>query len=245
MKHIILKKDGFHVARWNGETRQTDVSELPKDLRFLTGWTHKLEIQEEITLQDLVNIMGDLEPETNTLIELITDSNVLPYLEEIDKEQKEREEPDNISYIEIYKTLETSEFEGNKYTYDGVCAHGIGKEKIVDEFSKEPYLPNYGLEFTPWNELKDKPIRFGHATLTMPKGDHDYEVIDNLEYDFTMGDFFLGLFNELCFFGHPEDRDEQLDELKERVEECKNGTAEYVEWDDLKKELEERLDKKE
>lgn len=116
---------------------------------------------------------------------------------------------------------------------------------------------SYAIEFTPWNKLMHLPIRLlnpstlsttTYKKLDKPKNTGFFDKEGNLkgkgwtrdtefvgceikkvEVNYTLGDFFNGLFNELCFFSTPSRRQEKEYELKERVEDCKRPDAEFYE----------------
>lgn len=119
----------------------------------------------------------------------------------------------------------------------------------------------YALEFTHWSKLMNLPIRLLNpsslSTTTYKKLDkpkktgffdkdgnirgegwtRDTEYVGTetkeMEVTYTLGDFFNGLFNELCFFWTPDKREEKEAEIKDRVEDCKNPDAEFYELKEI------------
>ena len=91
---------------------------------------------------------------------------------------------------------------------------------------------NYALDFEKWNNIKNLPIKLNHVGKINIFRD-DIEKIE-IESIFTVSDFFNALFGEICFFGTPEERKNQLNKLEDTIDGIENGTIKTYPWKDIK-----------
>jgi hypothetical protein len=129
-----------------------------------------------------------------------------------------------------------------------------------DETPVEKRGNQYAIEFTPWNKMMHLPIKLketvNFTTTTYKKrekprktgffdkqgkmhgegwtSDVEHVGWDNKEVvvTYTLGEFFDGLLDELCFFWTPDVRSEKEQDLKEASEEAKQPDAEFYELKD-------------
>lgn len=258
---VILKKDGFYdcgqrkgpSGEWEDYEEKIDTAE---SWDLLTSWKEPLEIQKDVTCMDFFMLLADMDEALLTVIEMLCNSNIKPYLRKafdpLPDGWKDDEES-KLDRVEIYKNLEVDNgIDLNVFSTEGdwPSAHGVGMPWNDDgsPFSAEEKIKNgmnvWAIEFTPWNEL-------AHLKLTIrPKMWFSYTVwkpgerrklISNIDdgeewnyfdkdidkeksfqheinYTVSVGEFFDGFCNELCFFSSPADRDAKREDLKSRLD---------------------------
>lgn len=227
---ILLKKDGLWLREWEERKWQSCPMSLhPED--FFPHWNDPFEIKGRVTLQNLVdNVLLKLHPQTRLIVDSITDANLEDYLRPEQLVPK-RERKCEVKGIEVYKTFELSNFREVKewdFEEGNVSAHGLGKGE------EGPFA----IEFDPWAHLLHLPLSLQTTaklcTSTFKKcrpkklikgwgltSDRESVSYENQEIfvSFTLGEFFCGLFNELCFFSCPSRRNAQKANLMATIEE--------------------------
>lgn len=164
--------------------------------------------------------------------------------------------------IEVYKYFELSNADDVKrwdFDWKGLSAHGIS---APDKEGNHVWA----IEFTPWEELMHLPLRLrteasiekityakqaprrvgfvkkGSKTISPGTGwIQDKRIVKResfpVEVSYTLGEFFTGLFDELCFFWTPVKRQEEQEELLRRsneVDEAKNDPKKRDKWYEMK-----------
>jgi hypothetical protein len=225
---IKITKNGFYKSTWNGKKQKDIVKKLKLDLRLFSSWEDTIEL-EDVTLLDLVKLMKKMDPLLFTVIEIACNSKITEFLKEVEEEPKNKE--CDISYIEISKYYETTDLE----------PYGFGKE-ILDAIScsgrKDGEETGYALEFTHWAELKDIPIKISDKADFLKHDNKKFKKLGPFNTCITMRDFFYGLFDELCFFGTPKNRNSMHDSINKSMKEIKDGTAKLVPFEEVEKEME-------
>ena len=85
-------------------------------------------------------------------------------------------------------------------------------------------MSHYAIEFTLVNELAHLPVRLGPVMEIR----RDYEKIGEASCTFTLLDVLGEIYWEISFWGSPEMRDQQREELEESVREIEEGRADLV-----------------
>jgi hypothetical protein len=122
--------------------------------------------------------------------------------------------------------------------------HGFENDPMTDEEKIAKGCNTYAIEFTPWNQLAHLPLVFkkkiwfsevvwrksGKKRKLISNGPDEGWNVSDMEIDREKGfqrevlwnprvrEFFNGFTNELCFFGSPDDQEEQSAILKGRME---------------------------
>ena len=232
MSKIILNKNDFFIKEWNEEIEKYDTFKLNDGMDLISNWRSTFEIEGTITLKDLMTVLKGYGESIIRMIEMLTQCNIMEFIYEMDENDSKK---DNLEckHIEIKKYYEVWYFKNKVIFNESIECFGKMKQP-------EDGCENCALEFSNWSNLQNLPIKLNkNLTLTVLKKDYKLNKEYATETYFTLGVFFNALFDELCFMGCPMHRDEQLDELKSRVEDIKNGTAELISWDELEKELDE------
>lgn len=251
MTSVILKRDGFYKVKSvkNNETDEWEQVEKLVDTKgesspsFFALWNKPLTIADGVLTGDLFRILHQMDPAALTMVELLTDSNWKDSLKEA-FDPVEKVDKDPLFFVEVYKHMEVGNLHDlRKFELDSeyTCAHGIGKPWEGEGMADVPVEERgtvYAIEFTPWNELRNVPLRikekmyFGYTVYEQGErrkmvsngGDEDWNFFDKdrnkekskdmeLGYTMTLGEFLGGLANEICFFGGPDDRKEEKQKL--------------------------------
>lgn len=241
MKDLRLTKKGFYGKVYDFESRSSREGLINMDFDFLSFWNVVLTIDEDVLFEDVINILKEAqEKDTLVVIEMITQSSVEPFLKETDNKA---EANSDLSHLEISKHYEIKDYRDQKVSEwtESVRCSGVYKEpKKCSETGHVDTCCSVG--FTSWAELMKLPIKLA-PTAEIQKWHKDPKITTEytVETFYTMGDFFLGLFDELCFDGSPAGREERKEELMETLRGIEDGTVELIPWDDVKESLEEKI----
>lgn len=219
MHDIVLKKSGF----WVGDVLLSD------ELDILNAWNCQF-LLEDITFGDVLDYLRSLNNYSLEVISKLVNANISAYLcDVVNPDGIETE----IESIEVKKYFEISDYYGPLDIQTEICACGLGNNET------------YGLEFTSWDKLKHIPVKLGnpcnmvtyHWEKCEPRGvcknsktgeflfETDRELVTTVKSEvnvtYTVGEFLIGLFNDLCFFGTPEEAQDQFDTIVSRIDEIK------------------------
>lgn len=169
------------------------------------------------------------------------------FYREMQKPVTKSDEPDSVQYILVSRRIDLYKGEINEYA--DVCG---GNDTITDEMINADFeatgvqnLSNrYAIEFTPVNELADKPIRIDDRFIVRKDimDDQEMPIVFEARKPFYLLDIIWAILWEISFAGSPEERDEQVEELNRRVESIKDGTAKLIPAEEVFARLRERLD---
>lgn len=223
MEVIKLTKDGFA----NGNKK------VDFDVGFFQYWRSTLEIEGTVTLADLIKIISTDEL---VFLEMLTQCSISEFIREMDDSTEEDYE---LASIEVGKYYEANEYDDFSSINEVVRCSGRYKEPRVSEHDPNHVDELCAIEFCHWNALKNLPLTLDlSATLTI---DMDYKKAKTYEASITVSDFFNGLFDEICFFGSPSRRDDEVEELQRRMKEIEDGTAELIPWEEVKDRLKDKI----
>ena len=105
------------------------------------------------------------------------------------------------------------------------------------------FTQTYAVEFTPIYELADCPIKIRNKIYIVDWGkDELKEQPDPIKGTplIRLIDLLYEIFWELSFLGSPKKRDEEKAELGRRVKSIKDGTIEFLDWEEVKSRLKEK-----
>lgn len=153
-------------------------------------------------------------------------------------EPKEKDEHGGIDYLEVSWASESHIFEGKKEVYVLADFGGMGTDGEGRECG-------WGIDFLTLSDLLHFPLKLNTnleiqtANLddkTAPYGTPKYELGKR---DFTVYDVFSGIFDEISFFGYPQNGKAaktlaEIDQIRSGIE---NGEVELIDADDVFDEL--------
>lgn len=181
---LILKKDGFwrEYSKKNRETGEYEErnekidTSGPDSLELIRCWEEAMMIDEMVTCNDFFRVLADMDEGLVTMIELLTNSNIKPFIRRaFDPLPPDWKDDENLHSVEIYKVMEINNHGLDELLEpylddDYACAHGVGKpwthgfenDPMTDEEKIAKGCNTYAIEFTPWNQL-------GHLQLVFKK----------------------------------------------------------------------------
>lgn len=224
---IILTRDGFEEYKNNKRVP------INLDVSFLGYWRDKLEI-ENTTLLDLVNILISNESFI-PLLEMLTKSNILSFLKSVSAETKDDLGLDTIVIKKQVVIIKDKCYESFDCSTSCSGRFKDSKEDPMFDMGHE-YC---AIDFCDWNELKHLPIILDDVISVVYYQDKNEEKIGDFDTHITVGEFFTSLFDELCFFGSPNNRDKEKESINETMRKIDSGEIKTISWNGWKKGLEE------
>ena len=236
MEGLVLKSGGkLEQVRWiyddvakKGEYVPFDVSDRALEFLF-----EPVRFEGDIRLRDVFLVVKQ-NPVLLTvfrrdwateLLEEALATPVKPYTGEYD--------PDGIEYLELYRMWN---FNSKTQEYSGISRldfHGIGyvlKEDIKqDDWVMHPAGTRiqWGIDFSPLGELMDLPLRVDSEVVVceddVDGGNWGNRVQVAQCNEHTLGQVVHGVFWELSFYGAPESRNAQREELQATVAEVREA----------------------
>jgi len=218
---ISLKKDGKIIYSQEFGINPMEVSS------FLPFIGELMEIEEGTTFETFFNhIMKDKEKYSEFFASQLGHHPLSAFGEEWQR-PFEREDSDEMQYLEIYWQVDYDSHD-DQSLQEQPALHGIGTSEKDGPLS-------YSIELTPLNELKAYPLKLNTA----------YKIEDrSLDYkrpkkifegnkSFKVYDVIAAVLYEITFYGTPEQRNQQLAELKKRSEEIDRGEVELIPMEDV------------
>lgn len=219
-----------------------------------------IEFAEEITFGDLFNhLRQDIEFYEKVFNVEMGGFPLQPFLDDLDSVPLKKKDEGNhsIEYIEIYRVAEHWDYGeyGLEFEY-WLDFHGINTDGSVDGY--KPGEPcGISLSFSPLCELRDYPVRLDKKLEVRDyakdkDGKRSLKAEDLIAIrsgtSYTVHDVFAAILNDITFYGYPDNRDAQLEDLTGRVAELKdmidNDPEEYNRqvrpWEELRDELNKR-----
>lgn len=215
---IIINKKGFFCSNWNEKKRKYEKRKLTDAVEIISHWNSVVKYENEITLEQFMSFLC-LNEDLLKYVGILTNSNIDKYIKELkeEKTQKPFSDQPEITHICLQKCVQITDY--TKYCKD--ILNSIEIQEWVDCFGRSEHSEeSWALEFTHWSLLKD-------SIITIEKKAKFYSDVhdakdEQYDYSIKFGEFLSSLFNELCFFSSPEDREIETNILLERVEEAKD-----------------------
>jgi len=240
MKTIKITKDDFLVSTWNGEIREYEKS-IPDDDRILALLSNSCEIDDGVTLKDIFVIVERYP----SLVSFMGDYSKCFHINDFHQTAKEPQAEDTsdseyvIDYLEIYKSWHVNKYKGKISFSINEEFHGIG------HYIKETDHHNIGdkerisVSYSPMNEIVHYEVKLNpNVSIFKPFDPKNYKQSDERvliegETYFTLLEVLNAIYYDISFVGGPEDKEDFLEEMKERVDDIKDGTAELIPMDDV------------
>ena len=203
-------------------------------------------VSDDFTLMDLFRIIADVSSVELTIIlgmnffsdfyrevkqEPIKRSD-LHYLElnwftDYDLNNNSQEDPIK---AELHNLMDFGGIGKHECAFGGSCPNGCRE------------TDSYAVEMTPICELAHLPIKMNTEVKMYEPYTRDGRAWSRTGFTLTMHPtlytFITSIFWELTFFGTPEDRDEQLQDIKGAIERIKSGEDKTIPWEEVKKHME-------
>lgn len=224
---LILRKDGFYLCGEKGENGGYQEEKIDKIglIFLLSNWSSEFSIDGEVTFGELLSILKNGEPEVIHILSHLTNSNILPFIER-DLNNFDKDIDGDISKLEVNMNVSIINNDIDIF-YD---CHGIsmlnGAETEI-----------YAIEFVPWGSLLSVPLYTNEkVSLTeyqerQSNGKGIEPDISSRELSFSrgkngnleisFGEYLKSLFTEVAFFGSPEERHRNSEELRASLNEIR------------------------
>lgn len=227
---IILKKNGRIFYSREYERKRIAAPS------FLPFMSEPLEIEEGATFKTFFNhIMKEKDKYSEIFVSHLGGYDLSMFEEEWRKPFV-KEKNDGMESLEIFWYVDYDSEDGS--VKEQPSFQGIGH-------SAEEGLTPYGIDFTPLNKLKNYPIKLNTEykieEYTLRK--RRPRKIFAGKKAFTVYDVISAVLYEITFYGGPQQRNEQLEELKRRADEVERGEAKLIPMEEVFAELE-RMGKK-
>jgi hypothetical protein len=211
---VRFEKDGLWF--YDDEGKRT----RPKEEVIFARLNETCEIADDTTLLDIFHAVDHYE-----LLKLFISQ--FSWCLSIEEFHKAAEEPfippltdenwqDDLEYMEVYRTFDLHA----KYVNNHCGFHAVGKFN-EEENSRE----HYSTSASPINEYCNIPVRLNNA-VTIFKG-YKREVIWQGQYNYTVLDVLDAIYDDISFYGGPEDNKAFLEDMKGRME----GVQEWIDGD--------------
>lgn len=214
---VTLKEDGLFVG-----------DEKLAAKAFLGAWRNRIEIEPGTTVGALLRLLRELPDQDLEAVEHITDSNVRPFLEELDTPAPLVAHPQDVKAVLVQRYAALRHYKDHKWLEDAVDISGISSEE--DQ--------NYAVDFTPVPVLATTPMyqaRSGVFEFDPDTADEPYDPKrTTFDMSLTLGELTEALLDEVTWFGTPDSRDGQLSELLNIADEFSAGKGDYIPWDEVK-----------
>lgn len=222
---LVLKRKGYiSTKRWkyNEETKEGgwEIKELKEFNTILDFLKYNVELEEGYTLRDWFHMILNY-PNLQKI-----DKYFESYLEEF------RLCPQSDCFSERMPSLQfTKTINITLYKNDNKEEKLKNDVEIYNSFSgnrQNSDEPDWGLDFLPLKEYLDTPIKLGKGILI--KEDHNLPIKESYkteEYETTyaLWDIVQYIIWEISFYGTPERRDQESEELSEIHTEIENGKS--------------------
>jgi len=245
---IIITPDKVVLRTWNGDKKRYQRRIIkPKNLPFYC-W-EPVSIEGDVSLGRIFSLIEANKRKW----ELLLRENLEPFLEEAQKPTTENK-ADDMVFLEIYWSAETTIYKGKGEFYLWPCLQGVGYASEDDKYGihKKGEKVPYAIEFVPVNNLVRYPIKLDENVQVLTTDLDAFEASRDTSCKetelgnkpFTLLELFKGIFWEIAFLGSPENRDQEIGIIRETMEDIKNGDIETIPWENIKKKIDENNDLK-
>ena len=249
---VVLRQDGFYSKDWDPKTKGYDevlIDLSSPEMTLLAHWNSFFEIEGQVILADLVRLLRMMSQPLRIVVGKIAQANIDAYI--APEETMAIAGDDHLAFIEVYRGIDIDvQPDGSREFSASESAHGVLKTPMCDPHDPMLTYSTVAIEFTPWSQLISVPIRVKQKTSMTTTfyrlcteeekkrdvelyGKHSAESVtldrweeQDIEITFSLGEFFSGIFDELCWFSSPARRDRESDNLTGLAEEARTRIEE-------------------
>jgi len=234
---VILNNYGEFVCKyWNSDDRLYEKTILSKARQILSLWYTEIILEDKVSLYQVFSALRSLEDYKD--LEPLLRCKLDPIINE--GFSRSNDKKSDLSSLGLYWLVElqndyvedSKDFSGHERLWFSPSLHGLDDKNPEEKYS---------VGFTPVNEIIDTPLKLNDKFEAVNWiGSGKGNAFSTLK-SWTLGDFLYGIFFELSFFGVPEERDAKMREIEKSYEEVKSGEAKLIPWEEVKKNLEDRI----
>jgi len=236
---VTLTPDGLLISQWNDDTSEYEVELMGEDENVFSHLRTYCEIDSDTTLWHIMDFVRKNELLRSFLAPYAWCSGIDDYHAELDKPPV-IDENDGMDHMEVYWRV--MYHKSRKYTDFGMSGsfHGIGlpiTEENQKEKSKDNPRGELPLGFIEKYSTSGKPLNlFAHLKVTLNPEVKVYRLkrsvpaksvcILTSKCSFSLLDVLNAIYDDISFFGTPEQRDEWTNGMHDRIKEAREDIAE-------------------
>lgn len=229
---VRLKEGGWLTASW-WDDEAADMVETDETKSLFRFLHQQVDLDNEFKLLDLLGLM-EKQDKLSELGNMLVGSKQCMYKLLLEA-QKETPEPPSFEHLELsWRASIDSDGDFCKWS----SFNGVGFPDEDMGYAKDELIP-YGLDFMPICKIKHLPLKLRTDFKIYDERETlgNAPVLINTSQTFTLYEVLFGVFNELSFYGDPEERDKELNNLMGIMKEIEDGTADLISWDEVKAKL--------
>ena len=217
---ILVKRDGLYRRSWYGGQHEERIDS------FFPFLNEPLQVENDITFEDFFNhVMNEHELVNVIFASQLGGFDLGEWREEWKKPFVDKpDEHTRTKYLGVEWVAEWNNYGSKREIeeYVGFGGHGetLHEDKWVDGM-------NISFSFTPINGMKgylfkiDTEYKMFDSAIKKVKKEEDWFVVVGVK-GMTVYDVIGGILNDISFYGEPDSRDKQCDELDKRCKETKD-----------------------
>lgn len=227
MGKITLHPGRFVVRRWPGDL-DTLWPTSAQDL--LPYFSYTLELDPEFTLGDLFHLLDRDDVE---LLAQVLDEQLTPVLDEARRGCVEKGTDEPLHFLRVCNRHEDGHLRRE------LDAWGTWDQPHDDpEGQAGPRETWMSVSLTPVGQLLHVPIRYDpELVFRTQAGDIEYSTSVTI----TLMEFLKAIFDDLTFYGSPDERDAVRRDLRRQVEGIERGEAQLIPAEEVFRQLREKF----
>ena len=242
---VRFERDGLYAYRWNGETRQDDVTKVTEDdcLRKLRC---ACEIGDGVTLLDIFRAVGELPVLKDFFAQYSWCWSMDEFMAAVNEPMRLEAGDEKIEYLEVYWDFDADRFKGEVTCGLSTGFHGIGFEGIGEHRNPSDNRVHWSVSCTPLYEIADCPVRLNEDVEIRPPnnldaGELSRDALFSATHYFTLLEVLDAIFDDISFYGGPAEAADFIEEMNETMAGIESGEIETVPFDDFRANLEGEL----
>lgn len=229
---VTFKPQGFFKLEWHPESSSYVERKIDEN-DFFKCYRHELKTKDAPTLLDFFEALYNLGPNVCDVISQISWCNLSDFIDEV---RKDSDDKSNLYHLSVSKNVHVDRYSNKENPELQIYCELSGTGLADDESGK--IIDNWSVSFTPLCKMKHLEVKIKN-TDTLPvrldaesygNPTHEFQSVDRV---ISLGDFVNAILYDVSFHGSPKERDAVSEDLRRRVEELDNGTAQTVSFDEF------------
>ena len=218
--HVIFTKDGLKQFSWDG-----DAQEYKQNIRnsAVTNLRSECRIEDGVTLADIFNAVEN-DPPLKNIISVYSWCWHIDDFHEQAKLPKEDFEDADILYLEICWIAEIQDYsDGNCFDiYTDFSGPGVNGER-------------YSVSCSPMNKIAHLRVKLNNSVEIEKhhRKSKSEMIADKMSRSFSLLDVLDAIYDDISFYGGPEDNKKFLEKMEETMEDIKSGIVKTIPMEDI------------
>lgn len=255
-EYMEFTPKGLVLHKWSNKKR-AHVRKRPDKLKILSYLRNECKIAPGTTFKNILNAVNKYKLLKIFVQQYSWCGHLQEFLDLVNEPQRTEKTP--LTYLEIYWHPEIHQYM-EKVTHPGghrekikvvsfdahAGFHGWGPPE--NEAMRDPRNPegliSYSVSWTPMYNLADCPVKLNHDfTIQEPtsvekirKGEMPKDLVKSTR-TFSLLEVLDAIFDDISFYGGPEDIKKLQEEMTQRVEEMNEGLVPGIPWEQVQKRL--------